>query len=118
MKKNSYLLTGSVLVATWMTTGFGMAQTSGPVHPDVSGPGGSKGGSQSERTGEPGVPLPKGSRQSGTVDMGKSGGRSSDSSAISNRESTGNAKEAQQALKDKGYDPGPIDGVMGSHTKG
>ncbi len=28
-----------------------------------------------------------------------------------------NVKQAQQALKDKGYDPGPIDGVMGARTK-
>ena len=28
-----------------------------------------------------------------------------------------NIKEAQQALKDKGYDPGPVDGVMGMKTK-
>jgi peptidoglycan hydrolase-like protein with peptidoglycan-binding domain len=28
-----------------------------------------------------------------------------------------NVKEVQQALKDKGHDPGPIDGVMGAKTK-
>ena len=26
-------------------------------------------------------------------------------------------RTAQQALKDKGYDPGPIDGVVGDHTR-
>ncbi|HEX7233498.1 MAG TPA: peptidoglycan-binding domain-containing protein, partial [Candidatus Binatia bacterium] len=31
--------------------------------------------------------------------------------------SAANVKEAQQALKDKGYDPGAIDGVMGAKTK-
>ncbi len=30
---------------------------------------------------------------------------------------SGNIKEVQEALKDKGYDPGPIDGVMGAKTK-
>jgi hypothetical protein len=177
MKRNPWLISGSVLVATWMTTGAGWAQSSGTkqgeVHPDVSGPSGSKGGSQSERTGETGVPLPKGSPQSGTVDTGKSGGSSSgtaqspkgqtinpsanaskggsqsertgesgvplpkgspqagtvdmgrsegssgmgSSGTMGNRGSMTNVKEVQQALKDKGYDPGPVDGVMGAKTK-
>ena len=157
-------------MATWMTTGAGWAQSSGTtgtnkgeVHPDVSGPSGSKGASQSERTGDTGVPLPKGSPQSGTVDTGKSGGsgsstaqtskgqtinpspkssqggsqseRTSDSgvplpkgsrqsgtvdmgkSEGSSGGSMSNIKEVQQALKDKGYDPGPVDGVMGAKTK-
>jgi peptidoglycan hydrolase-like protein with peptidoglycan-binding domain len=30
---------------------------------------------------------------------------------------TGNVKEVQEALKDKGHDPGPVDGVMGARTK-
>jgi peptidoglycan hydrolase-like protein with peptidoglycan-binding domain len=41
---------------------------------------------------------------------------SGSSGAMSARGST-NIKEAQQALKDKGYDPGPVDGVMGMKTK-
>ena len=89
MKRNPWLISGSVLVATWMTTGAGWAQTSGTSKSDPSSgagqsgqtihpsPKGSQGGSQSERTGDSGVPLPKGSAQSGTVDMGKSGGSSS-----------------------------------------
>jgi len=28
-----------------------------------------------------------------------------------------NIKKVQEALRDKGYDPGPIDGVMGSQTR-
>lgn len=32
-------------------------------------------------------------------------------------ESNGDIKTAQQALRDKGYDPGPIDGVMGAQTR-
>ncbi|HEY1236307.1 MAG TPA: peptidoglycan-binding domain-containing protein [Candidatus Binatia bacterium] len=31
--------------------------------------------------------------------------------------SAANVKEAQQALKDKGYDPGAVDGIMGAKTK-
>lgn len=129
MKRNPLLVTGSLLVAAWMTSGTAMAQSSGTIHPDAgAGPGASKGGSQSERTGESGVPLPKGSPQSGTVD--KSSGGSSASSAMgnqresgsspttmSNRGSGSNVKEAQQALKDKGFDPGLVDGVAGARTK-
>jgi peptidoglycan hydrolase-like protein with peptidoglycan-binding domain len=132
MKQNPLLITGSVFVAAWMTTGAATAQTSQgqTVHPS---PNSSVGASKSERSGDTGTPLPKGSSQSGTVDMGKSGSTdsgsnavgsqrangsySSRSSAMSHRASTSNIKEAQQALKDKGYDPGPIDGVMGSHTR-
>jgi peptidoglycan hydrolase-like protein with peptidoglycan-binding domain len=136
MKQNRLLITGSVLVAAWMTTGTAMGQSSGSsdtgrsssgsaqstkeVHPS---PKGSVGASKSERADETGTPLPKGSPQSGTVDMGSSGSNaagsqraSGSSGAMSTRGST-NIKEAQQALKDKGYDPGPVDGVMGMKTK-
>ena len=30
---------------------------------------------------------------------------------------TGDVKKVQESLRDKGYDPGPIDGVMGSKTR-
>ena len=128
MKPNTLLsISGSALVAAWMITGTATAQTSQgqTVHPS---PNSSVGASRSERTGNNGAPLPKGSPQSGTVDMGKSGSTDSggnavgtqgdQSSAMSHRRaSKSNVKDAQQALKDKGYDPGPIDGVMGSHTR-
>jgi hypothetical protein len=142
MKRNPWLIFGSVVVAGLMSTGAGWAQstdsgksgtssgTGQTIHPS---PKGSEGGSRSERSGESGVPLPKGSPQSGTVDMGKSGGSTgtgsgmssssgssgmsgSSGTAMSNRGSS-NIKEVQQALKDKGYDPGPIDGHMGAKTK-
>jgi hypothetical protein len=127
MKRNSFLTTGSVLLGAWMITGTVWAQTSGTTHPDVSGPGASKGGSRSEQSGESGMPLPKGSRQSGTVDMGKSSGgttgmsakdhQSDSSGAGAMHHGSSDAKEVQQALKDKGFDPGPLDGVIGSRTK-
>jgi len=134
MKRNSWLIFGSVVVASLMATGAGWAQTDSGKSGTSSGTGqtihpspkGSEGGSRSERSGESGVPLPKGSPQSGTVDMGKSGGTTgsgssgmsgSSGTAMSNRGSGSHIKEVQQALKDKGYDPGPVDGVMGSKTK-
>jgi len=140
MKRNPWLIFGSVVVASLMATGAGWAQTDSGKSGTSSGTGqtihpsakGSEGGSRSERSGESAVPLPKGSPQSGTVDMGKSGGTTgsgssgmssssgmsgSSGTAMSNRGSGSHIKEVQQALKDKGYDPGPVDGVMGSKTK-
>jgi len=138
MKQNRLLITGScVLVAAWMTSGTAMGQSSGStdagrsssssaqstkeVHPSTKG---SVGASKSERADETGTPLPKGSPQSGTVDMGSSGANGTgsqsgtdSSNSMSRRGSAGNIKEAQQALKNKGYDPGPVDGVMGAKTK-
>lgn len=145
MKRNPWMIFGSAVVAGLMVTGAGWAQTTDSgksgsssssgqtIHPS---PKGSEGGSRSERTGESNVPLPKGSPQSGTVDMGKSSSGSTSSAASgssgmsspsdsshtgsssgSNRGSASNIKEVQQALKDKGYDPGPVDGVMGAKTK-
>jgi putative peptidoglycan binding protein len=159
MKRSPLAVTGSVFVAALMGTGVAFAQAPETIHPDASGP---KGGSQSERTGESDVPLPKGSPSSGTVEQGKSGavnsGRSqsrdkagqainpdpNSSLGGSQSERTGetgvplpegsphsgtvekgaagqssmnNVKQAQQALKEKGYDPGPVDGVMGARTK-
>jgi hypothetical protein len=65
-------------------------------------PNTSLGGTQSERERETGVPLPEGR---GTARMG------------AGHHSMTNVKQAQQALKDKGHDPGPIDGVMGARTQ-
>jgi peptidoglycan hydrolase-like protein with peptidoglycan-binding domain len=140
MKQNRLLIAGSVLAAAWMTTGTAMAQSSSSgsssgsaqstkeVHPSANA---SKGASKSERADETGTPLPKGSPYAGTVDKGKSssvdsgmstnGSQSARGSSSTSRMAQGgsaaNIKEAQQALKDKGYDPGPVDGVMGSKTK-
>jgi hypothetical protein len=62
----------AIFLATLLAPGYAFAQSSGTksdtVHPD---PNSSVGGSKSERSGG-GVPLPQGSPQSGTVEMGKS----------------------------------------------
>ena len=108
MKSKAILISGSVLVAAWMNSGTVQGQSSGTkgetIHPPITGPAGSTGGSKSER-GPGNVPLPEGSRESGTVEMGKSGGTTDSIMAV------------QQALKDKGYDPGPIDGKMNPRTQ-
>ena len=54
MKRSPLAVTGSVLVAAWMSTGVVFAQSPEKINPDASGP---KGGSRSERTGESDVPL-------------------------------------------------------------
>ena len=121
-------VSGSVLMAAWLSTGVGFAQSPernkrDAIHPDVSGKGTSMGESKSERTGETGAPLPQGSPYSGTVEKGKSSGEMDRTNTGGSRSATGmhgnaqNVKAIQQALKDKGHDPGPIDGVMGSQTK-
>jgi len=138
MKQNRLLIAGSVLAAAWMTTGTAMAQSAGSgsssgsaqstkeVHPSVNT---SKGQSKSERADETGTPLPQGSPYAGTVEKGKSSSANSgmdtstsargtsSSGRMARGGSAANVKEAQQALKDKGYDPGPVDGVMGTKTK-
>src|SRR6267142_860885 len=76
----------------------------------------SVGGSQSERSGgDSQTPLPKGSRSAGSEDSIKAGQRTA-----SGRQGMGGAqdvKQAQEALKNQGHDPGPIDGVIGSQTR-
>jgi hypothetical protein len=73
MKPSRLLLSGSLFLATWMTSGLALSQTSGErsdtIHPDLNE---SKGGSKSERN-QSGVPLPKNDPSSGTVEEGKSG---------------------------------------------
>jgi peptidoglycan hydrolase-like protein with peptidoglycan-binding domain len=112
MKSKAMLISSSILVAAWMNSGTVFGQSSGTngttIHPPINGPEGSVGGSKSER-GSGNVPLPEGSRQGGTVEMGKSGSTAGSSTA--------SIMAVQQALKDKGYDPGPIDGKMNSKTQ-
>src|SRR5690348_18396466 len=118
MKQNPLLITGSVLVAAWMTTGTAMGQSSGSsdtgrsssgsaqstkeVHPSAKG---SVGASKSERADETGTPLPKGSPQTGTVDMESSGSYAAGSQrasywcGIMSASGSGNIKIAQQVVK-------------------
>lgn len=75
----------------------------------------SVGGSQSERVGSGSdAPLPKGSREAGSGDPSKAGqGARSASQGMGQQD----IRQAQEALKSQGHDPGPIDGVMGSQTR-
>jgi peptidoglycan hydrolase-like protein with peptidoglycan-binding domain len=100
----------------------------------------SVGGTRSERSGsETETPLPKGSPSAGSTDPSKAGKGPGSGSAQSGKDtSVGSGdpskagqgarsasqgmgqhdiREAQEALKSQGHDPGPIDGVMGSQTR-
>ena len=76
----------------------------------------SVGGTQSERSGgDSQTPLPKGSRSAGSEDDMKARQRTA-----SGHQGMGGAqdvRQAQEALKNQGHDPGPIDGVLGSQTR-
>jgi peptidoglycan hydrolase-like protein with peptidoglycan-binding domain len=111
MKRNHLSTAAAILAAASIGSGTAVAQTSGgkqqnpeTIRPDISAPGTSKGGTQSQRTSQTGTPLPKGSPFSGTVEMGRAN-------------SPQDVKAAQRALQEKGHNPGPIDGMMGPRTR-
>lgn len=102
--------------------------SSGTSTPTVSGPT-TPGGSASEGSKTPGGTSTEGSTMrsgtgssmsgaTGTTEKmdkateGKRGHRAKGASA-----GKAHVREAQQALKDKGHDPGPIDGIMGPKTQ-
>jgi len=95
MKPNTLLASGAVLIAAWMTGGQVLAQSSG---------------SKSDPARESGVARPDESPS-------KSRAGSSDASLRGTGAGMDNIRGVQQALKDKGHDPGPVDGVMGTRTK-
>jgi peptidoglycan hydrolase-like protein with peptidoglycan-binding domain len=109
MKRKNLSTAAAIFAAASIASGTAVAQTSGTkekaetIRPDISAPGSSTGGTQSQRT-QSGTPLPKGSPFSGTVEMGYAN-------------SVQDVKAAQQALQDKGHNPGAIDGMMGPRTR-
>jgi hypothetical protein len=82
----------------------GTAQSSAQEKVNPS-PNTSVGGTQSERERETGAPLPKGSAQAGTTAPSGSAATTMD------------VRQAQQALKSKGYFTGNVDGVLGPDTQ-
>ena len=108
MKRDHLLMAGAMFAAASIACGSPLAQSSGTtkretIRPDISGKYTSTGGTQSQRT-QSGTPLPEGSPSTGTVEMGHP-------NLISD------VKAAQQALKDKGFDPGSVDGMIGPRTR-
>lgn len=91
------------------TTGSGTSQTQAPAQPDKPADTGAPATSPSTSGGEAAKP-----------DAMKSDTMKSDASKAGRAARTGNreqVKSAQEALKQKGFDPGPVDGMMGPKTQ-
>ena len=106
----TWTIAGALIVAGAMLTGPAVAQTT----PSSSDP--SKDKAKSSTGTESGAAK--------TDSMKSDTGMKSDAGAAKSGRSNGMAagkrehvKAAQQALKDKGHDPGPVDGVMGPKTQ-
>jgi putative peptidoglycan binding protein len=138
-------ITTSILAAGCMMFDGGSAwsQSTGPdakdrqiIHPDISSPNTSTGGTRSERTSPGGAPLPECSPFGGTTGQVKNSNAvencSNDSAQDQKQQnrrqsrrsgwdqsqaSATQVREAQEALREKGYDPGPIDGIAGMKTR-
>jgi murein L,D-transpeptidase YcbB/YkuD len=72
------------------------------------------GGSKDRRAGDSDTPLSQGSRSTGSDDPSRAGRGSRQASGIGGQQ---DIRQAQEALKSQGHDPGPIDGVMGPQTR-
>lgn len=78
----------------------------------------SVGGSQSERVGGgTDTPLPEGSRSAGMGEPSKAGQDASSASQPQGMGGQQDVRQVQEALKNQGQDPGPIDGIMGPQTR-
>ena len=93
MRENRLLISASILLAASMSGGVAWSQSSGKsnpdtIHPDVNE---STGGSKSERSGG-GVPLPKGSPSSGTVEKGQGGSTGASQSPKMKNDNTGSRR--------------------------
>ena len=78
----------------------------------------SLGGSQSERVGSGAdTPLPEGSRSAGSGDPSKAGQGARSASQSQRMGGQPDVRQVQEALKNKGQNPGPIDGIMGPRTR-
>ena len=105
--KPKHLFVSSLIAAGALTVSGGALARAGDreqretIQPDISSPNTSYGGTQSERWSS-GAPAPEGS--GGTVKMGQA-------------HTPEVVKDAQEALRDKGYNPGPVDGTMGEPTR-
>ncbi|MGZ8495148.1 MAG: peptidoglycan-binding domain-containing protein, partial [Candidatus Binatia bacterium] len=101
MKKNSAVISGMVLGTLTVFPMTGWSQTS----PGTTGSSGSATQQDQQR--------PKGLESS----TGRSSMDSMKHSSASAQWSSSDVKSVQEALKNKGHDPGPIDGVMGARTQ-
>jgi peptidoglycan hydrolase-like protein with peptidoglycan-binding domain len=92
----------------------------GPIDSDTGG-GMSQPGSGTADQGTSGTERNSGKSQSGTdsSNIGRSSGSSGMGSSSMSERSSGrtDVRSVQEALKGKGFDPGPVDGVMGPKTQ-
>lgn len=101
MRKNRVIISGMVFGALTLSPLVGWSQSS----PRTSGPSGS--GMEQERQ-QP-RPSDSSSARSGTDSMG--------SASMNGQWSREDVRSVQEALKGKGHNPGPIDGVIGPRTQ-
>lgn len=137
--KDRWTMLAAGIVGVALISGPALAQStgSGSGTPPASGSGSSSQSAPSAT--QPGTPMPpsggaatsktpgamqsspgtsqSGAPSSGTGTMGSSGpSQGMKHSAKSGGAKSDQVKSVQQALQDKGHDPGPIDGVMGPKT--
>ena len=110
---------GALLATTAMaqTTSPPPAPKAEPSKPDASSPS-----SSSPSTSSPSTSSPSTSSPSATSPSTSPGAADKSDTMKSSRATKGGGNQeqvraAQQALKDKGNDPGPIDGVLGAKTQ-
>jgi peptidoglycan hydrolase-like protein with peptidoglycan-binding domain len=101
MRKNSAIISGVVLGALTLSPVVGWSQSS----PGTSGPSGS--GMEQDRQRPPSSDSSSG--RSSTDSMGRS--------SVNGQWSQEDVRSVQEALKGKGHNPGPIDGVIGPRTQ-
>jgi len=104
----TWTMAGALIVAGALLAGPAFAQTPAPSGAQQDK---AKSGTGAESSGAAKPDSMK--SDAGKSDSAAKSGRSG-RMAGGNRE---NVKAAQQALKDKGHDPGPVDGVMGPKTQ-
>lgn len=92
------------------------AQSGSQSERSGSGSSASQGQSKTSESERKGAPLRDDRLQTGAMGQGQSGSEQG-ASGMSRSGAQAEIKKVQQALKEKGQDPGPIDGVMGSKTK-
>jgi peptidoglycan hydrolase-like protein with peptidoglycan-binding domain len=108
----AFLMIGAVAFATlpiWAQVKEGQSQSGAQSQTGVQAQSGKQGQSGTSEGQKQGAPLRDERTQTGAMGQGQSGS----GAAAGNEE----IKKVQQALKDKGQDPGAIDGVMGPKTK-
>jgi peptidoglycan hydrolase-like protein with peptidoglycan-binding domain len=101
----TWIMTGAVLVAGAMLASPAVAQTTTPSAADKP---------------KSGATTPAGKAETGKSGTMKSGGAAAESGRMSGGKMAAgkeHVKAVQQALKDKGHDPGAVDGVMGPKTQ-